>query len=138
MIHHGPRIPCVALLAALGLALAVTACGDASHEGGAATAEHAAPQAAAHGDAYDIAEIDADSEALLARADALDGSSDHVVAYCPGCGLAMEGSADYPMHAGDYEMHFCSDSCRDRFAAHGAESIAALEVPDAEGGETTP
>jgi hypothetical protein len=69
---------------------------------------------------------------MLARADAMDGTADHVVSLCSGCGLGMQGDAAYTLEAGEFSMHFCSDSCLDHFAEHTEEAIAALDLPDGE------
>ena len=52
---------------------------------------------------------------VLTKADAADGSVDHVVTKCAGCGLGMDGN---PLHAVEhdaYELHFCSESCSTNF-----------------------
>lgn len=69
----------------------------------------------------------------LAKADAVDGTQDHVVAQCSGCKLKMAGSADHALQVGDYTMQFCSVGCKDHFVEGGEEAILALEIPDAEG-----
>lgn len=68
--------------------------------------------------------------AVLARADAADGAVDHVVAKCPGCGLGMEGDAQHAAHVGEYDLHFCSAPCRDRFTEDTTASLLAMEIPE--------
>jgi len=79
-------------------------------------------------------EIEATEEvlAVLSAADMLDGESDHVVSKCPGCALAMEGSADHALHVADYELHFCSDTCKGAFEEHAEEALLALNIPAGE------
>lgn len=66
----------------------------------------------------------------LAGADLADGTEDMVVSRCPGCALAMEGSADYPVSVEGYELHFCSESCRHGFEDDLMANIARLEIPE--------
>ncbi|MCP3981702.1 MAG: hypothetical protein GY716_20570 [bacterium] len=73
-------------------------------------------------------EVGPAAQAMLALADHADGAGDHVVSKCPGCRLAMEGDAAHAMKAGEYELHFCSDTCRDDFAKHAEEAIVALDL----------
>ena len=75
-----------------------------------------------------VLEATAEIEALLAGADLADGTEDHVVSQCLGCGLVMEGSADHVSHVADYSIHFCSDSCKDNFADDPEGMLMALAV----------
>lgn len=75
-------------------------------------------------------ELTPELEAKLASADRVDGEEDHVVAQCPGCGLAMEGEADHAIDVGDYALHFCSDTCQDNFSEDVKGSLVALVVPE--------
>ena len=50
----------------------------------------------------------------LRKADLADGAEDHVVHKCASCGLAMDGKAEHAVKHGEYELHFCSDSCKTR------------------------
>ncbi len=68
---------------------------------------------------------------VLAKADQVDGTEDHVVSKCPGCALAMDGNEDHSLEVEDYELHFCSDRCRDGFTENTAEAVMALKVPEA-------
>ena len=67
--------------------------------------------------------------AKLAGADLVDGKEDFVVARCPGCALAMEGSAEHSLQVEGYELHFCSDSCRHNFEEDAMAKLAKLEIP---------
>jgi len=69
-------------------------------------------------------------EAALASFDRIDGTEDKVVSRCPGCGLAMPGSAEHAMHVADYELHFCSDTCKTGFSENTEELIMALKLPE--------
>ncbi|GEM_PF-977082 len=68
-------------------------------------------------------------QAVLAQADAADGTVDHVVSKCVGCGLAMEGTAEHALKVGGDELHFCSEDCKHRFAGNAADALLALEIP---------
>jgi len=63
-------------------------------------------------------------EAQLVSADAADGTVDHVVTKCAGCGLGMAGDASHSTQVGEYELHLCSGSCLDSFVS---EPVAVLE-----------
>ncbi len=67
---------------------------------------------------------------MLAKADALDGAKDMIVAKCAGCALAMEGNAEYAAHLGEYELHFCSEECKTKFNESPVESLVAMELPE--------
>ena len=70
-------------------------------------------------------EVDASSyEAQLASADASDGTVDHVVTNCAGCGLGMSGDSSHSTQIGEYELHLCSGSCLDSFVS---DPVAVLE-----------
>ena len=83
-------------------------------------------------------EVGPEAQVLLARADGVDGHEDHVVSNCLGCALAMEGKAEQVVHVGDYEMHFCSDGCREGFEKDAEAALIAMEWPDEEATEATP
>jgi len=97
------------------------------HEKAAAALHDTESDTEAEADA--AVEVTPELEAILASADGVDGEQDHVVANCPGCGLAMEGSADHAVHVGDYALHFCSDSCSDNFTGDLESSLVALNLP---------
>jgi hypothetical protein len=63
---------------------------------------------------------------VLASADAHDGSVDHVVHECTGCGLGMPGDAAHAVKHAGYELHFCSDGCKKGFEADPAAGVARL------------
>ena len=73
------------------------------------------------------AAFDASSyEAQLAAADAVDGTVDHVVTQCAGCGLGMSGDPSHAAQIGDYELHLCSSSCQENFVADPAVVLGRL------------
>jgi len=74
-------------------------------------------------DEANLAEI----EAILAAADPMDGTEDKVVHKCAGCNLGMDGKADYPVEVAGYELHHCSDQCRQRFVAKAEPNLLALK-----------
>jgi len=120
--------PGAALLAVL---LVLAGCGgeSASYDEPAEPAEPAGPESV---------ELTPELEAKLASADRADGEEDHVVAYCPGCNLAMEGEADHAVDVGDYALHFCSDTCQGDFSEDLKGSLVALVVPEEEAAEDAP
>lgn len=75
-------------------------------------------------------EVTPEMQAKLVMADQVDGSVDHVVARCAGCRLGMNGVAEHTLQVGDYEMHFCSEGCRARFAANVQESVVSMTAPE--------
>lgn len=79
-----------------------------------------------------VFEMTPELEAVLVKADLVDGTEDKVVARCPGCDFGMEGSAEHAVHAGDYELHFCSEKCKDAFSEDLAGSLMAMAFPEAE------
>lgn len=67
---------------------------------------------------------------VLAKADGMDGAEDMVVSKCLGCALAMEGDAAHSANMGDYELHFCSADCKDKFNEAPVKSLTAMQLPD--------
>jgi hypothetical protein len=106
-------------------------CGHHGHDG------HSESEAASE-EAVAAVEVTPEMQAVLVRADLADGTEDHIVAKCPGCGLAMEGSADHASNVGEYALHFCSDGCQERFEEDVAESLLALAEPEESDGEAMP
>jgi len=82
--------------------------------------------------AMDVAgeELNAAAVMVLAKADGMDGAEDMVIAKCPGCALAMEGNAEHAAHMGDYELHFCSEDCKNKFNESPVESLMAMQLPE--------
>lgn len=101
--------------------------------GGSGTTEGETPQVeqapAAEAPAVDETAV----LAVLAKADEMDGSVDHVVSKCPGCALAMDGSPDHALEMHGYELDFCSEGCKARFAEHAEEALLALQIPETSG-----
>ena len=71
-------------------------------------------------------------EAKLALADEVDGAVDHVVSRCAGCALAMDGNPDHALTVAGYEVHFCSEGCKEKFAVDPEAAVLALAIPAAE------
>ena len=73
--------------------LTLAGCGGGDY--GRAEATVAAEPSDASGEPAALAtiEVGPDGSAMLARADAADGTLDNVVSQCSGCSLAMEGKA---------------------------------------------
>lgn len=66
-------------------------------------------------------------DAVLATADAADGTVDHVVSKCAGCRLGMDGRADHAVSAHGYQLHFCSDDCKARSSKDIDATITACK-----------
>src|SRR5262245_44814282 len=102
------------------LLVAFAACGT-HPEAGTATRESApAPAAAAPAAAPAVATgqeggvvINAELESRLSAADLVDGTADHTIERCPGCGLAMPGTSEHAVAVGEYSLHFCSEGCKE-------------------------
>ena len=126
----------ILLLSAL-ITVALTGCagGETTDMKSAAddAAEHAMDMTdeAAEG-AMDMAgtELNAAAVMVLAKADGMDGAEDMVISKCPGCALAMEGDAAYAAYMGDYELHFCSEDCKNKFNESPVESLMAMQLPE--------
>jgi hypothetical protein len=74
----------------------------------------------------DAAGLSADSLAALAKADAVDGETDKVVARCLSCGLGMAGKAEHSTKIGAYELHLCSDHCKKTVEADPEKALASV------------
>ena len=68
--------------------------------------------------------------AKLAKADAFDGAEDHVVSKCASCRLGMDGDEANTLTVGDYQMHFCSPGCKERFSKDLTKNVLALAIPE--------
>jgi hypothetical protein len=101
----------------IALAIALSACGASGDPAPkASTPDEPAPTSA---DAFDRA-------AVLKAADAHDGTEDHVVSECTGCGLMMEGDPAHAVTVDDYELHFCSESCASTFGKDPDKGLKVL------------
>ena len=69
--------------------------------------------------------------AKLVKADLVDGTEDKVVHRCASCRLGMDGDEKNALTVGEYQMHFCSADCKDRFAKDPSANILALAIPEA-------
>jgi YHS domain-containing protein len=67
--------------------------------------------------------------AKLEAADAADGAKDHVVAKCAVCGLAMEGTPEHVSRYAGYELHFCSQECKETFDHDPRAVLRRLPTP---------
>lgn len=121
--------------AAILLVLATAACGNVERtSAGAAPAEVAGSPSGAAAAALDL-EPTEEMLAALRGADRVDGAEDRIVSRCPGCGLAMEGTAEHTLEIGDYELHFCSATCQEHFEKNPVAGIESLrEDAGVEGG----
>jgi hypothetical protein len=104
----------------------MTGCGGASEETSSATEADASAVVEVEPVAL---ELSPEAVALLAMADLADGTEDHVVEKCASCGLGMDGNAENAVTVGEYEMHFCSDTCSRRFEEDAEASILKLPQP---------
>ncbi len=73
-------------------------------------------------------ELTPEQLATLDAADLLDSQQDKIVEKCGRCALAMDGDETHASHVGEYELHFCSDSCKASFEADPAKGIAEMQA----------
>jgi hypothetical protein len=134
MMSNSRRSIISGILAIVLLVVLTAGCGTAPQEEEAAVEASPPGEAAVETSPRAEAGPDLDADpAMLAKleaADALDGSTDKVVSRCPGCALRMEGDADYALDVHGYELHFCSDDCRDGFSEKVEEALLALTIPE--------
>lgn len=64
------------------------------------------------------------SPECLARADAADGTVDHVVHKCANCALVMSGDARHTSTHAGYTFHSCSEGCKLALDADPAKVLA--------------
>lgn len=76
------------------------------------------------------AELQEKVVAKLAKADALDGATDKIVAKCLVCALRMDGSPEHEYQHAAYTLNFCSAGCKDRFAEDPDNVILEMNVPE--------
>ncbi len=70
-------------------------------------------------------------EAVLAKADALDGESDKTIKRCASCKLGMDGSSENALSVGQYTMHFCTGDCKAAFSKDVTASVLAMKPEEA-------
>jgi YHS domain-containing protein len=75
------------------------------------------------------AEMQADVDARLAKADAFDGTVDKVVSKCPACGLAMDGKSENALEVSGYKLHFCTNLCKEGYEKDPAKAVLAMKIP---------
>jgi YHS domain-containing protein len=113
--------------------LAVTGCG-----GGTDTADAVVSEAADAAETIDEAagmapeEMQEAVQAILAKADEQDGQADRVVSKCIACALMMDGEAEYHAEHAGYELHFCSEHCRDTFTENADQALLAVDLSEPE------
>ena len=69
-------------------------------------------------------------EAMLAKADLLDGKADKIVTKCAGCAFKMDGSSEHTVTASGYTLYFCTEACAKKFSENPTESILAMKIPE--------
>jgi hypothetical protein len=103
----------------------LTGCGGGDYGHGDSHGDAASHEAATPA----VLDLTVEAQAILATADLADGTEDNVVSKCPGCNLAMDGSAEHVAHVGEYELHFCSAGCSEKFQEDTNAAILALATP---------
>jgi len=109
-----PNPNCLKAIAAFGLfsAFLVAGCSRSEAPAGPATDPIAnTPSAAAL--------------AILAKADAADGTVDKVVSKCLVCVLEMEGKPEHSTAYGEYTLHLCSAYCKESFTKEPEKTLLA-------------
>ncbi len=104
-------------------ALALAACSPETESGAPAPDPAPASQPAASG------EVPSPVGAILAKADALDGTEDQTVGRCANCALGMDGKAENALEYEGYTLHLCSPHCKDEFSKGTEAKVLALNVP---------
>ena len=127
-MNRATRFPSSLLLTLAALVL-LAGCGGYADSAAEAEAEVEAEVDASASAELAVLEISPEAVAILAQADLADGEEDHVVEKCAGCNLGMDGKAENAFQVGDYEMHFCSDTCSRRFKENTEASILNLPQP---------
>ena len=118
------------IFVATAVLILMTGCGGGSEETSSATETETETDASAVAEVEPaVLELSPEAVALLAMADLADGTEDHVVEKCASCGLGMDGNAENAVTVGDYEMHFCSDTCSRRFEENAEATVLALPQP---------
>jgi hypothetical protein len=79
--------------------------------------------------APEVSTSSSDTAALLAEADALDGSVDKIVHRCYVCNLGMDGKDTLAVEHAGYTAHLCSERCKQEFASDAEAIIAKTKVP---------
>lgn len=127
-MHFRNRASIIALsgVLAFGLVAGCEKSQDAPKPGPASSAEPSGAEAAEA-----AAPGGAGVEAILAKADAYDGTTDKVVSKCAACGLGMGGSEEHALATHGYTMHFCSSDCKGKFETDTEKAVLAMKIPDA-------
>ena len=76
------------------------------------------------------AEVKVQVEAMLAKADQVDGTTDKIVSKCPSCALGMDGKSEHALQVSGYTLHFCTEKCKTEFEKDTTKSILALKIPE--------
>lgn len=69
-------------------------------------------------------------EAMLAKADLVDGKADKIVTKCATCAFKMDGSSDHTLTSSGYTLYFCTEECAKKFSENMTESILAMKIPE--------
>ena len=118
----------VCCLVSVFLLTAVAACSKEKEAESTAPAE-VAKSAESKAEATAEAEPTADVEAMLAKADLVDGKADKIVTKCASCGLKMDGSSEHTLKASGYTLYFCNEKCAKGFSEDLTKSILAMKIP---------
>lgn len=128
------RIPrSIPLLAFAAVLVFATACGQQAE----APEETAADETGAPSTEVEAATDDREPHipltaavAVLKTADLYDGEEDKVISKCPACNLGMDGSAEHALHFDGYELHFCSEGCKEHFGENTEAAVLAMKIPE--------
>jgi hypothetical protein len=66
---------------------------------------------------------------LMAKADAVDGTVDHVISKCVICNLGMEGRQEHSAKYGEYSVRLCSQGCNEAFSRDPEKALSRLSFP---------
>ncbi len=117
------------LMAVLAAVLLCSGCPEKGAKDTASDATGAAAAAAGADTAAAPAEQDAKAETMLARADAVDGTVDHVVSKCAMCAFYMDGRPEFSVDVHGYKVQLCSEHCKESFEKDTKAAILAMQIP---------
>lgn len=111
-------------LAALCLLAGIAGCSGTQTDSGDVSPQSSTPAATP------VVNVSAEAMAQLEKADALDGTTDHVIGKCYTCALGMDGDKANSVKIGDYTAHFCSEACSEHFVGNAEEVVNTTEIPE--------
>jgi len=113
------RNSCVRTILFMGISLLGTGCEKADSTKAPATPASTAQMESAP---------DPQVLAILAKADAKDGTVDKTVSKCALCSFRMDGTPEHKTAYAGYTLHFCAPHCRESFEKDPKQRTLALKL----------